>query len=76
MLADTVTSTTQKARDKLTGHLPGGERIVHDQGSQFLGAEWHRFVAASGVTDINTRVAHLEANGDWSDCAACTAKRV
>lgn len=63
MLADTVTSTVQQALDKLTSRLPGEPRIVHDHGSQFVGAEWHRFVAASGVTDIKTRVAHPESNG-------------
>ena len=63
MLADTVTSTAQQALDKLTSRPPGEPRIVHDHGSQFVGAEWHRFVAASGVTDIKTRVAHPESNG-------------
>lgn len=63
MLADTVTLTMQQALDKLTGRLPGEPRIVHDHGSQFVGTEWHRFVTASSVTDIKTRVAHPESNG-------------
>ena len=46
MAADTVTSTMQQALDRLRGRLPGEPRSGHDHGSQFLGAEWYRFVAA------------------------------
>jgi len=63
MLADTVTLTVQQALDKLNSRLPGEPRIVHDHGSQFVGAEWHRFVTSAGVTDIKTRVAHPQSNG-------------
>jgi len=63
MLADTVTATVQQALDKLSSRLLGEPRIVHDHGSQFVSAEWHRFVTSAGVTDIKTRVAHPESNG-------------
>jgi transposase InsO family protein len=63
MLADTVTLTVQEALDRLPQRRPGEPQIVHDHGGQFLSAEWRAFVAAAGVTDIKTRVAHPESNG-------------
>jgi transposase InsO family protein len=63
MLADTVTLTVQEALEKLPERQPGRPKIVHDRGSQFLSAEWRRFVEGVGVTDIRTRVAHPQSNG-------------
>jgi transposase InsO family protein len=63
MEAHTVTLTVQEALDKLSGRRPGEPKIVHDHGSQFISAEWRRFVEAAGVTDIPTRVAHPQSNG-------------
>jgi len=36
---------------------------LHDHGSQFLSAEWRSLIAATGIVDIKTRVAHPESNG-------------
>lgn len=47
-----MTLTVQEALDKLSGRRPGEPKIVHDHGSQFISAEWRRFVEAAGVTDI------------------------
>jgi transposase InsO family protein len=63
MEAETVTLTLQQALDRLAERRPGEPKIVHDHGSQFISAEWHRFVEAVGVTDIPTRVAHPQSNG-------------
>jgi putative transposase len=63
MLADTVTLTVQEALEGLSHRRPGEPKIVHDNGSQFLSAEWRRFVEGAGVTDIRTRVAHPQSNG-------------
>jgi len=63
MEAYTVTLTVQEALDKLSGRRPGEPKVVHDHGSQFISAEWRRFVEAAGVTDIPTRVAHPQSNG-------------
>jgi transposase InsO family protein len=63
MLAETVTLTVQEALDRLPQRRSGEPKLVHDHGSQFLGAEWQRFVEAAGVTDIKTRVAHPQSNG-------------
>jgi putative transposase len=63
MLAETVTLTVQEALEKLSDRRPGRPKIVHDRGSQFLSAEWRRFVEGSDVTDIKTRVAHPQSNG-------------
>ena len=63
MLADTVTFTAQEALERLPQRRPGEPRIVHDNGSQFLSAEWRRFVEAAKVVDIRTRVAHPQSNG-------------
>jgi transposase InsO family protein len=63
MEADTVTLTVQEALERLPGRRPGEPRIVHDHGSQFISAEWRRFIEAAGVTDIPTRVAHPQSNG-------------
>jgi len=63
MAAETVTATMRQALDRLSSRLPGEPRIVHDHGSQFVSAEWHRFLTSAGDTDIKTRVAHPESNG-------------
>lgn len=63
MEADTVTLTVQEALERLPRRRPGEPKIVHDHGSQFISAEWRRFVEAAGVTDIPTRVAHPQSNG-------------
>ncbi len=63
MESETVTMTVQNALDKLGNRRKGEPRIVHDNGSQFIGHEWHNFVKGAGVTDIKTRVAHPESNG-------------
>lgn len=63
MEAYTVTLSVQEALDKLPGRRPGEPKVVHDHGSQFISAEWRRFVEAAGVTDIPTRVAHPQSNG-------------
>ena len=63
MEADTVTLTVQEALERLPQRRPGEPKIVHDHGSQFISAEWRRFVEAAGVTDIPTRVAHPQSNG-------------
>jgi transposase InsO family protein len=63
MEADTVTLTVQEALERLPGRRLGEPKIVHDHGSQFISAEWRRFVEAAGVTDIPTRVAHPQSNG-------------
>ena len=63
MEAYTVTLTLQEALDQLSERRPGEPKIVHDHGSQFISAEWHRFIEATGVTDIPTRVAHPQSNG-------------
>ncbi len=61
--ADTVTLTVQEALDGLPSRRRGEPRIVRDNGSQFLSAEWRHLVRATGVTDIPIRVAHPESNG-------------
>jgi transposase InsO family protein len=63
MLAETVTLTVQEALEQLSARRPGEPKLVHDHGSQFVGAEWRRFVASAGVGDIPTRVAHPQSNG-------------
>jgi len=63
MEADTVAVTVQEALERLPGRRPSEPKVVHDHGSQFIGAEWRRFVEAAGVTDIPTRVAHPQSNG-------------
>ena len=63
MLADTVTFTVQEALEGLSQRRPGEPKIVHDNGGQFLSAEWRRFVEGAGVTDVRTRVAHPQSNG-------------
>jgi putative transposase len=63
MRADTVTLTVQQALERLAHRAQGEPQIVHDHGSQFLSAEWRSLVAATGVTDIRTRVAHPQSNG-------------
>jgi putative transposase len=63
MESETVTMTVQNALDKLGNRRKGEPRIVHDNGSQFIGHEWHNFVKGAGVTDIKTRIAHPESNG-------------
>jgi transposase InsO family protein len=63
MLADTVTLTVQEALDRLDPRLPELPRLVHDHGSQFVSAEWRSLMAASGLVDIKTRVAHPQSNG-------------
>jgi transposase InsO family protein len=57
-----VTSTVQEALDKhgLVGH---GVKVVHDNGSQFVGAEWRNFIEGTGMVNIRTRVRHPESNG-------------
>jgi len=37
--------------------------IVHDNGSQFVSAEWRRLVAGAAIKDIATKVAHPQSNG-------------
>ncbi len=61
--ADPVTLAVQDALDTLPDRRPGEPHLVHDHGSQFLSGEWRTFVAAAGVADIRTRVAHPESNG-------------
>ena len=63
MTADTVTLTVQQALDQLTDRQPGEPKIVHDNGGQFLSAEWQAFVKGAEVTPIKTRVAHPQSNG-------------
>lgn len=63
MTTDTVTLTVQEALDALEVRRDGEPKIVHDNGSQFVGREWRSFVGAVGVTDIRTRVAHPQSNG-------------
>jgi putative transposase len=63
MEADTVTLTVQEALDRLYQPRTGEPKIVHDHGSQFLSAEWRRFVECAGVTDLATRVGHPQSNG-------------
>ena len=63
MTADTVTLTAQQALDQLTNRQPGEPKIVHDNGGQFISAEWQAFVKGAKVTDIKTRVAHPQSNG-------------
>lgn len=63
MTADTVTFTVQEALEGLSQRRLGEPKIVHDHGSQFLSAEWRRFVAGAEVTDILTRVSHPQSNG-------------
>lgn len=63
MEANTVTFTVQEALERLPERRPGEPKIVHDHGSQFISAEWRRFVQAAGVTDIPIRVAHPQSNG-------------
>jgi putative transposase len=63
MTADTVTLTVQEALERLAERRPGEPKLVHDHGSQFIGAEWRAFIASAGVTDIPTRIAHPESNG-------------
>ena len=63
ILDDTMTLTVQEALEGLSHRRPGDPKIVHDNGNQFLSAEWRRFVEGAGVTDIRTRVAHPQSNG-------------
>lgn len=63
MSADTVTLTLQQALETLTHRLAGEPEVVHDHGSQFLSHEWRSVVAATGSTDIRTRVAPPQSNG-------------
>jgi len=63
MLTDTVTLTVQEALDQLPTRRPSEPQIIHDHGSQFISAEWQKFVEGAGVTDILTRVAHPQSNG-------------
>jgi transposase InsO family protein len=63
MRADTVSLTLQQALEMLTHRMEGEPQVVHDHGSQFLSHEWRSLVAATGITDIKTRVAHPQSNG-------------
>ena len=63
MLAQTVTLTVQEALDRLDPKPVGPPKLIHDHGSQFVGAEWRSLVQASGIADIKTRVAHPQSNG-------------
>ena len=63
MRADTVTSTVQEALDGLTQRRVGEPKLIHDQGSQFVSAEWRALVVGAEITDIVTRVAHPQSNG-------------
>jgi transposase InsO family protein len=75
MTADTLTLAVQTALDHLqrqgsrvqgcsgsTPTMPLPE-IVHDNGSQFVSAEWRRLVAGAAIKDIATKVAHPQSNG-------------
>lgn len=62
-MADTVTLTVQGVLERLFERRSGEPRIVHDNGSQFLGREWYDYVRGVGLTDIRTRVAHPQSNG-------------
>lgn len=63
MTADTVTLTIQEALDRLPTEPAEKVRIVHDNGTQFTGTEWKRFVESAPVTSIATRIRHPESNG-------------
>jgi transposase InsO family protein len=63
MTADTVSLTLQQALETLSHRVAGEPQVVHDHVSPFLSREWRTLVAASGITDIKTRVAHPQSNG-------------
>jgi transposase InsO family protein len=69
MTADTLTLTVQTALDQLRDRGADGfnqslrPEIVHDNGSQFVSAEWRRLVAGTAIKDIATKVAHPQSNG-------------
>jgi putative transposase len=64
MLSETVTQTVQEALETVTTpRRPGEPQFVHDRGSQFVSAEWKRYMTAVGCRDIPTRVAHPQSNG-------------
>lgn len=63
MLTQTVTLTVQEALERLAPKPMEPPRIVHDNGSQFVSAEWRSLIEASGIVDIKTRVAHPQSNG-------------
>jgi transposase InsO family protein len=68
MRAESVTEALQEALEKLATNPPpelhpGEPALVHDNGCQFVGGEWRRFIAGSGQRDIRTRVAHPQSNG-------------
>lgn len=63
MTADTVILTVQEALDGLPSRQPDEPKVVHDSGSQFVSRDWRLFVAAVGIRDIRTRIAHPQSNG-------------
>ena len=63
MTADTVTLTIQEALDRLPTEPAEKVKIVHDNGTQFTGTEWKRFVDGAPVTSIATRIRHPQSNG-------------
>ena len=73
MTADTITLTVQAALDELRGRVAGSDgtdrsalalpELVHDNGSQFISAEWRGLVGGAAIKDIATKVAHPQSNG-------------
>lgn len=63
MTDDTVILTVQQALDGLAHRRPDEPKVVHDSGSQFVSRDWRTFIAAVGIRDIRTGVAHPQSNG-------------
>lgn len=61
--AETVTQTLQEAFETIDEHTRKELWVVHDNGSQFAGAEWRNFLSGTKFIDIPTRVRHPQSNG-------------
>lgn len=63
MRADTITHTVQAALDQTQAMRQAQPEVVHDNGKQFVSAEWRQLVAGAAIKDIATRLAHPQSNG-------------
>jgi transposase InsO family protein len=63
--AEDVTLAVQTALDTLEPEQrrAGEPEIVHDNGGQFIGAEWASLVRATDMTNVRARAHHPQSNG-------------